>query len=280
MAILPSLAEAQRWMRDRIHNQPGGASDLLNPQGGEAGGARLAVYAGGYVARTREALEETYEAVRRVLGASEFSTLASAYAEAHPSRDYNLTWFGRHLPAFLAGTRWAARLPFLPDLARLEWRVSESFHAFDGPPADLAPLISRPVEAWADWRLLFQPSVGLVESEWPVFDIWQARTAPQGRIDIDLVNRAQRILVCRRNTAVRCEPLEPVEFRLLALLLEGGTLGAACEAVADGADEPGAVAGWFARWVSYGMIAGCEQAAAPRGAGAQGAGETGNHRRG
>ena len=167
----PTLAEFQRWMKSRI--RPGGpasgapAETLLNRQRGVAPDERLAVYAGGYLARTQDALAEVYEAVRQVLGEQSFTALAASYAARYPSREYNLSFAGRHLPELLAEPPYASRLPFLPDLARLEWTVCQAFHAFEAPPLDPAKLAAVPSDLWGRLRVRFQPSVGLVESRWP-----------------------------------------------------------------------------------------------------------------
>ncbi len=99
------LADLQRWMASRIRPQvdtaPVDDGLVVNPQRGTPGVERLAVYAGGYVARTRDALAQMYEAVRHVVGEHVFAELARRYAARHLSHDYNLNLRGRHLPEFL-----------------------------------------------------------------------------------------------------------------------------------------------------------------------------------
>lgn len=261
----PSLHELQRWMKSRI--RPGGGASptaqavrvSLNAQRGTPGEDRMAVYAGGYLARMREALAEAYEAVHRVLGERAFTELAEGYARRHPSRDYNLSLAGRHLPVFLLDWPLTQALPFLPDLAALEWLVCQAFHAFDGSPLETAPLAGRPLEAWDRARLVFQPSVGVIASAWPILDLWDARTRPRGEIQIDLVGRPQRVLVFRQRLQTRCELLDARQFELLEGLLAGRTLGAVCDDFARQADDaPPPIAEWFARWAGQGLIIRCE----------------------
>lgn len=265
----PSLREFQQWMKARIRAGHAAAATtalhsdevLLNAQGGVPGVERVAeVYGGGYRTRIREALAEVYEAVRFVLGESRFAELANTYAERFPSHDYNLSFAGRHLPELLAGWPLTQELPFLPDLARLEWLVCQAFHAFDEPPADLAPLAAMPVKAWAQVRLRFQPSVGLIASAWPIRDIWAARSGPRGTVNVKLVNQPQRVLVCRRGVTVTCELLEEDAFALLQRLAAGEPLGAACGALARQAAGEPPLAAWFARWAGQGLIRQIERA--------------------
>jgi len=229
----------------------------LRPQRGAPGEERLAVYAEGYVARTQEALAEVYEAVRHLIGAREFAALARGYAARHPSHDYNLSLMGRHLPEFLARWPLTQRLPFLPDLARLEWLVCQAFHACDHPPLQPARLASLRPEEWPRIRLTFQPSVGLLASPWPILDLWRARTQPREQIDLDVINRPQQVLVSRQGLSSRCEGLEPRQHRLLEGLLAGRTLGDVCGALAD-QEEGLPFSAWFARWAAAGLIVAAE----------------------
>ncbi len=256
----PSLREVQRLMRSAIRPAgglagAGTAEAILNPQRGVPGAERLTVYAGGYLARTCEALEEVYDAVHHVVGEQAFAALARAYVQRHPSHDYNLSLVGRHLPEFLAVDPLSQRLPFLPDLARLERLVCQAFHAFDEPPVDPARLARYSLDEWEHARLTFQPSVGLIASPWPILDIWTARTQPRESVSIDLVDRPQRVLVFRHGLQTRCELVDEWQYRLLEGLLAGRALGTVCGELAGLAGSgPLPLADWCARWASRGLI--------------------------
>jgi len=265
----PSLQEVQRWMKSRIHPSPvtlspargegGGEGNVeLNPQAGDPGAERLSVYSGGYLARMAEALEETYPAVRHVAGAGSFRALTRDYAAAHPSHSYNLSRAGRRLPEFLPTYPLTAELPFLPDLARLEWQVVESFHAFDRPATGFSQLAAIPAQHWEKIRIVFQPSVSRLSSAWPVLDIWEARNRPIQEVRIDLVNRPQKILVFRHGHQTSCELLDDRQDAVLAALMAGRTLGELSDPMtADpAAGSEHLLGAWFARWGSHALIAG------------------------
>ena len=281
----PSLRSVQRWMKSRIRaagaDSPELPSGLLNPQGGAPGAERLAVYAAGYLERMRQALSDVYAAVQWVLGERAFRMLAEAYAAAHPSHDYNLTFAGRHLPEFLSGWAKTSELPFLPDLARLEWQVCQAFHAFEEPPLQVSALAGLSPQDWERTRLVFQPSISVVASAWPILDIWAARNTPRGAVEIDLRDRPQRVVVFRRETAAHGMALEVREYQLLRELLDGVTLGQACgrlrqegrpgdaaappsiDSARDGAlseVEGPPLAEWFSAWAAAGWIVRCETA--------------------
>ena len=254
-----SLQELQRWMKSYI--QPGGivpegrSESLLNHQGPDPGETRLSVYAEGYLVRIREALAELYPSVHHVLGDRSFAELARAYAASHPSHDYNLSFAGRHLSGFLARSPLTQRLPFLPDLAHLEWQVSQAFHAFYLPPLNPKSVAQWSLEEWNRAQIIFQPSVSAGASAWPVLDIWESRTTPPEKIDIDLVDRPQRVMVYRRDVQVRCELLSEQEYFFLKELLATRRFGEICEEMAQTGDEGSVpMTEWLSRWSGNGLI--------------------------
>ena len=307
----PSLRETQRWMKSHIRpkGEPCEAAVALNPQRGTPGEERLAVYASGYLTRTREALEDVYEAVHHVLGAALFGELTRDYAaQTYPLQDYNLNVAGRYLPEFLqrlqslnpasaprpkavGGTvvqqpvggrdvapigaeqsvpralpvgrhsvgdgvlRAVEGLPFLPDLARLEWCIYQAVCAWERPRLETARLAAVSVDDWAHVRFSFQPCLSVVASAWPILDIWEARKQPRETIDLDLVGRPQQVLVFRDGLQVRCERIDRPQGELLEALLREQSLGAACASLADRDDVAAAhVRHWFARWARQGLL--------------------------
>ena len=273
--VTPPLQNIQDWIKSRIQpieqNQPlppvGSPQTFLNPQGGVPGEERMAVYANGYLVRIREALAEVYEALRHVLGEDKFSGLCHAYVYRHPSFDYNLNFVGKKLPEFLESSLLTKSFPFLPDLARLEWLVWRAFHAFEEPALDSRQIAEIPMDDWEKTQIIFQPSVGLISSLWPILDIWRIRRDSSDKMSVDLTHRPQQILIGRRGDQVRCEGLDENQYRLLSGLLSGKSLGVVCEELAGAADEQEfPIAAWFSEWVRDGLIARCkfvEQAALP-----------------
>ena len=247
----------QRRMKSLIRpgSAEGDAVDFLNPQGSASGQERMSVYAGGYVARIREALAETYQAVGHVMGEDAFTRLAEGYAEAYPSHSYNLSDASKDLPAFLEQSTWKENLPFLPDLARLERLIAESFHAFAKNPLDVSALAGLREDSYNDLRVEFQPFVKILSSSWPVVDLWAARKVPISNINIKLEGRPQCALIYRREFEVFCRSISSFEYEFLKSFLSGKTLGEACEHLSTLTDEELPLQEWLSFWPSNGLLA-------------------------
>ncbi|HXV19234.1 MAG TPA: hypothetical protein VD883_04065, partial [Candidatus Omnitrophota bacterium] len=149
-------------------------------------------------------------------------------------------------------------LPYLPELARMEWRVWEAFNAFDEDPFSPERMHTVPPEAWESARIFFQPSVSLFSSEWPVLDLWLARHKEGLKTYQNVVPGPQKVLIGRKAEQVRCELLDASQFRLLESLLSGRSLGEACGELAESVEGEIPVSGWFFAWVRDGLILNCQ----------------------
>jgi len=238
------------------------AAPSLHRQRGADGVERLSVYAEGYLERTRQALAEVYEATQHLVGARRFAQLSRAFAEQVPSRTYNLSRRGEGLPAVLSTHPLARAFPFLPDLAQLEWCITQAFHAVEEPALDAGQLPASSLNAWAQMRVSFQPSVRVVASAWPIRDLWEARTRSVAEISIELIGRPQRVLVFRRDVHVRCELLDEPSHRVMDALLQGATLGEACAWLPSSEHQAERAAASlterFAHWTRSGLIVRCD----------------------
>jgi len=255
----PSLEKIEKWMKGHIQPLPQKETVVLtpmplNPQGHTDGEKRLDVYAEGYFVRIHDALLEAYPATQHILGASVFAKIAEKYARTFPSCDYNLSLAGIHLPEFLKREEKTKDLPFLPDLSRLEWFVSESFHAFHQPAQNLSEVTQYCEEDWENLRIIFQSSLNLVSSDWPIIDLWKARKTPRNEIKVDLVNRPQKALIYRKDTQVFVLEVEDTPYRLLEQLRKGERLGDALESLENLESSELDLQKWFSNWVSLGLV--------------------------
>ena len=71
----------------------------------------------------------------------------------------------------------AQTLPYLPDVARLEWLRHAAYHAADAEPMQAGALGGAPPEQAGNILLRLHPSAGRLSSDYPVVSIWETNTA-------------------------------------------------------------------------------------------------------
>jgi hypothetical protein len=219
---MPSLSELQRRFAAAV-------LDLAREPD-----ARMAVYRQTIFANYRNALGATYRVVRELTGASFFNAAADAFVLTHPSTGGDLNVYGDAFASFLATYRHAAQLPYLPDVARLEWAMDEAHRAADATgdaQRVLAALATIPAGEVALQRFGLDPSCRLLRSAFPVLRIWQAHqdgSAPAGPVEFGAGE--DFLLVRREGGRVVVERIEPGEFAWLAALAAGADLARALDA--------------------------------------------------
>jgi hypothetical protein len=201
--------------------------DGLAPQ------ARLAIYRHHVLASLTEALGATYPVVRRLVDERFFAYAADRYIRAHPPAGPCLFEYGETFPQFLREFPPCRELPYLADVARLEWALARAVHAEDAPPLSVRALGGVPVDRLADLTMRLHPSVSLVWSPWPVGRIWRAHQPDAGAdVTVDL-NAGEACLEVRRAAGtVGFRTLAPGAWVFRQALHEGQVLGEAAEAAA------------------------------------------------
>jgi len=190
----------------------------------------LQVYRNNVVESLTGALRAVYPVVEKLVGDGFFRYAAHGYLCAHRPRSGNLHDFGDAFARFLAGFAPAAELPYLPDVARLEWAWHRAFHAADAPAFDLARFGAVPAERHALLRFVLHPSARLLASDFPVVRIFEInQEGYAGDTNVDLAEGGVHALVIRRGLAVYVEPLGDGEAGLLTALAEQQSLGTAVQ---------------------------------------------------
>ena len=211
--------------------------------------AGVAIYRRNLFANLGNALAATYPVVRRLVGEAFFGEAARRFVLANPSRSGDLGEYGMELAEFLAAYPHAASLPYLPDVARLEWACHQSYGAADAPALDLARLGAVGTDDQPRIRFTLHPSVRLLRSGHPVVAIWEANQ-PDADGTPRRLEGEDHAIVHRHEGIVRVVAAEPPLWELASSFARGEPLGVAAACAGD------SIAGDLARLASEGIIAG------------------------
>ncbi|MBL0121451.1 MAG: putative DNA-binding domain-containing protein [Betaproteobacteria bacterium] len=177
------------------------AGDLI--RGGKLSAARrMEVYRHNVLSNLRGALKDIFPVVNRIVGDAFFLHAADQFIRVTPSHSGDLNQFGREWPSFLANYPHATELPYLADVAKLEWAWHECFHAADAAPMDLGRLASVAPDAHGLLVFHLHPAVRLLVSAYPVLRIWQVNQPDfAGDMQIDWAQGGDALMV-RRDSGV------------------------------------------------------------------------------
>jgi putative DNA-binding protein len=217
---------------------------------------RLAIYRHHVLATLTAVLEAAFPVVCRLVDERFFAYAADAYLRRQPPSGPCLVEYGGTFPAFLAGFPACRDLPYLADVARLEWALHRAFHAPDHVPLHAEALRVRAAEVTGETVLALDPSVSLVASPWPIGRIWRANQ-PEADPDatVNLGEGGVRLEVRRAGEVVAFRGLGAAVFAFRQAIAEGRRLADAVgRAVA--LDEGFDLAAALAALVQEGLVAG------------------------
>lgn len=218
---------------------PGAILEGLSDPAGRPARRRLDVYRNNIVSALIDALAVGFPVTARLVGADFFRAMARAFARAHPPDHPMMMYYGDRLPDFIAAYPPAASLPWLPDVAALEFARRRSYHAADVPAADLGGLTPAALQ---QSRVVLVPSAILLRSRHPIHGIWMNQTE-DGPSPCD---RAEAVLVTRPEWDPHVDLLPVGGATFIASLRT--------EAVADAAAQAVAAAPGFDLAATFGLL--------------------------
>ena len=200
-------------------------ADLADPQGRPAG-RRFSVYRNNVAVSLTEALETAFPVLRKLVGDEFFAAMAGVFLRQHPPASPLMMHYGAEMPAFLEVFDPVKSLPYLPDIARLEIAIRQSYHAADSRPLAPEALQSLPPDQLMQARIMLAPALRLIRSDWPVHAIWAANMAGGPKPEM----RPQAALVMRPgfDPVVICADQPMADF--IDALLRGHPFAAALDA--------------------------------------------------
>ena len=204
------------------------ADPALAPPAGSA--RRFGVHRNNVRAGIAAVLEARFPAVRRLVGDEFFANMAATYTRLEQPGSPILMLYGGGFPAFIDSFEPAADVPYLGDVARLEWLLHEATNAGDATPIGAAELSNVSPDAVAALRLKLHPSLRLFASVFPTLTIWELNTAPGEVTGQKLAGNAEHALLLRPALDVEIRRIEPAFHDFCAQLQSGTTLAEAVEA--------------------------------------------------
>jgi hypothetical protein len=174
-----AVASQARWVRALLDPEapcpPG-----LRAWNGSDPARRFAVHRNNVVASLVDALAGTFPVVQELVGSEFFRAMAAAFVRMHPPQTPVLARYGADLAAFIAGFAPARPVPYLADVAALEWARVSACHAQDAEPlaVDALQHVLQSGVAPSALRFALHPSLRIVRSPFAIVSIWSAH---QGR---------------------------------------------------------------------------------------------------
>jgi hypothetical protein len=171
---MTSLRDLQREIGTALLAEGDAAVARAVQDDGIAATARLDLYRHHILTTLTAALCATFPVVCRLVDERFFGYAADRYIRVAPPAGPCLSEYGETFADFLAAFPPCASLPYLPDVARLEWAMARALDAMDEPPLGAEALRACGPESAGGLVFRLDPSLALLASRWPIDAIWHA----------------------------------------------------------------------------------------------------------
>ena len=194
-------------------------------------GTQFGIYRHSVVNKLQKALQAIYPVCVNLVGHDFFMQMAACYIAETPSLTPDLNAYGESLPAFIQQFPPTATLPYLADVARLEWTWHRLYGAPDSTPFDFQKLAAQYAVAGEDIILLLPPRTTLLTSPYPVHQIWEVNQADYtDDTTIQLApDQSFHLCIWQQQHVFHIDPITPIEWQMLSWFQQALSLGQICE---------------------------------------------------
>lgn len=232
---MTDLSRVQRLFTSAIDNvtdpvETARLHHLLATGAGLGPDRRVAVYRDCSRRARQRALEAIYPVCRQVLGDRYFVGLTASYITAYPSKSGDLNVYGADFPEHMQAqcrTREASGgLPYIVDLARLEWHWHAVYYAPNDPAFDSAGFAAIAAAGRVEQtRFRLSAALRLLASDYPIGEVWRRHREGSDTSAVAMGN-GDRLVILRIGFRPVVESAQPDIFELLSAISCGETLSA------------------------------------------------------
>ena len=200
---------------------------IVGPDGAPAP-KRFSVYRNNIIVSLKDAMSDGFPAVKSLVGDAFFAAMTDVFIRKNPPQSPILATYGDSFAAFVKDFPPAASLPYLSDVAALEYALRRAYHAADAQPV-FAQEFENPNVFSA--KIAFAPAVAMLSSTFPVSDI---RTAALG--GPKPTSAAQDVLITRPDLDPIATAFPSGTSAIFIALQNGIPLGEAVQAAPEALD--------------------------------------------
>ena len=135
---------------------------------------RIGIYRGSVHGILTQALEQTFPVCKMLLGEKFFNAMCDVFIDQHPPSSPFFADFGATLASFLDTFEPAKPVPFVADMARLEWLRKQAWQTKLEPASDFTQLMETPEADYATLTFSLNPSLQLFQSNYRIDLLWNA----------------------------------------------------------------------------------------------------------
>ena len=226
-APCPTLAEFAAALRDPTRPTPAAVHGIDDV----ASARRFAVHRNNIAVALATALAASHPVTAALVGEAFFAALAQAFFRAHPPVSPVLATCGQGFASWLEGFPPAAVLPYLADMARLEWAIAEvaQCEAVERVPPAWIEASLQAANVPGHFRVRLQPALRVLGFDHGVVSLWQAHRQDDAALAEVAVDEPEHCLLLPDTDTVAIVPVDAQTAGFVADLVRLAALDEAAQ---------------------------------------------------
>ena len=226
---MSELSKLYATMMEAIYGETSLAVRYIVPGKVLSAAVQLGIYQGSVKGGLVQALGNLFPASKGLLGEQFFDAMASRYVALNPSRSASLDHYGEAFPLFMKDFEPLAELPYMPDLASLEWTWHLAFHAASTNAISPDVLAGVPLEQADQLQCILVEPVYLHRSDYPLLELRALGLTTESEVDaLDIASGGGGYVICRDGLNTQISQVSPPLYALLEELKKSLSFGTIC----------------------------------------------------
>ncbi|MBK8455089.1 MAG: DNA-binding domain-containing protein [Thiofilum sp.] len=204
------------------------ASELIQSDARLNAEQRLGIYRHSMQGILLQHLRAVFGVVEQLVGAEFFEYLTEIYIDQYPPTHTALSEYGAEFPLLLAKHSALMSMPWIAEVARLEWGRLQAWHGVNQAPSDFSQLGTLSVEEQGRVVLQLPTSAQWVESPYAMHAIWLAHQPEdyEGKPLLESIDLTvpSRVLIYRLKKQLHQYALTSEQATFVQALQQGQTL--------------------------------------------------------
>lgn len=198
---------------------------------GRTAGQQLSIYRGSIFGGLKKALAETYPVTKDLVGEDFFNAMLGQYIKTYPCCVQDLNDYGEKLADFIRGLKQARSIPYLSDIAQLEWYSNSALNTVI-QKNNLVDLGFLNAKQKTQLRLNLPNGSALFQSNYPVDEIWGIhQNDVEKELELELTEELLNLIVWKSEPGLRVDKLTLEQFYFLENINKGLTFVDVCAEV-------------------------------------------------
>lgn len=223
------LAELQKTFIAGLLDKDSHILDIIQPNPKLSALNQFAIYKNSTYAKLQRALTDIYPVCRKLVGDDFFNGMCDRFIQQTPSQSYDLNKYGETLSSFISTFQPAQTVPYLSDIASLEWAWHLTFSAPDTNHFDFEKFAACYATEGENILFSLPRQSTLLVSPYPLHQIWKMNNGSDDSLIVLEAEQSYHFLIWRKQFDMRIDAISEIDWQLLTWIQSKMSLGQLCK---------------------------------------------------